>query len=226
MLCVLRGWATFTLNHRLPSEYPEIGVFRITDDSIYLFRSNASPEGVPGQRPHLWAFVAPTSSSMGVWVSVAPLGVCGSVVLVYGRVGLRRPFGRLWLRRPLLWAFGSPSPLFGVLGQRPHLWMLLALSSSFIGVSCFRSRDAEKPRMSPIARWNTAALLIPRQRSRFGTNVSLEGISGQGRYIWAFAAPSTSFVGAFSVAHNERLYSLFVAAAGPYVFGFGEKSPR
>ena len=86
-------WAAY----RLPIEYPEIGVFRITDDSIYLLRTNASPEGVPGRRPHLWAFVASPSSSMGVWVSVASfrrsgttsssMGVCGSVVLVYRRLG-------------------------------------------------------------------------------------------------------------------------------------------
>ena len=74
-------WAAY----RLPTEYPEIGVFRITDDSIYLLRTNASPKGVPGQRPHLWAFVAPSSSSMGVCVSVVlfhggfllPLSGCG-----------------------------------------------------------------------------------------------------------------------------------------------------
>ena len=66
----------------LPIEYPEIGVFRITDDSIYLFRTNASPEGVPGQRPHLWAFVAPSSSTMGVWVSV---------VLFHGGLCFRSP---------------------------------------------------------------------------------------------------------------------------------------
>ena len=93
---------------------------------IYPFRINASPEGVLGQdpihrrlwfqRPRLWAFgytssfwafVAPMSSSMSVWVSVVFLGVCGSVVLFYRRLGLRRPFGRLDLRR--LWAFVAPS---------------------------------------------------------------------------------------------------------------------
>ena len=71
-------WAAYGL----PIEYPEIGVFRITDDSIYLFRTKASPEGVPGQRPHLWAFVAPSSSSMGVWVSV---------VLFHGGLCFRSP---------------------------------------------------------------------------------------------------------------------------------------
>ena len=70
-------WAAY----RLPTEYPEIGVFRITDDSMYLLRTNATPKGVPGQRPHLGAFVAPSSSSMVVRCSVVLLGVCGSVVL-------------------------------------------------------------------------------------------------------------------------------------------------
>ena len=65
---------------KLPTEYP-IGFFRITDDSIYLLRTIASPKGVLGQRPHLWAVVAPTLSSMGVRCSVVLLGVCGSVVL-------------------------------------------------------------------------------------------------------------------------------------------------
>ena len=70
-------WAAY----RLPTEYLEIGVFRITDDSIYLLRTNATPKGVPGQRPHLGAFVAPSSSSLVVRCSVVLLGVCGSVVL-------------------------------------------------------------------------------------------------------------------------------------------------
>ena len=38
------------------------------------------------------------------------MGVCGSVVLFYGRSVLRRPYGRLWLRRLLLCMFVSPSP--------------------------------------------------------------------------------------------------------------------
>ena len=42
-------WAAY----RLPTEYPEIGVFRLTDDSMYLFWTNASPEGVSRRRPHL-----------------------------------------------------------------------------------------------------------------------------------------------------------------------------
>ena len=173
-------WAAY----RLPTEYPEIGVFRITDDSIYLLRTNASPKGVPGQRPHLWAFAAPSSSSMGVWVSVVLLGVCGSNVLVYGRLCLRRLFsafwdnvliyGRLWLRRPRLGAFGSPSSSFEL----------------------------------------------------FWTNASPEGVSGQRPHIWAFAAPSSSFKGVCASAHCGRLCLLFVAVAGLYVFGFGEKSPR
>ena len=82
------------------------------------------------------------------------MGVCGSVVLFYGRLCLRRLFsafwdnvliyGRFWRRRPLLWAFGSPSFSFelfrtnaspeGVSGQRPHIWAFAALSSSFMGV--------------------------------------------------------------------------------------------
>ena len=85
-------WAAY----RLPTEYPEIGVFRITDDSIYLLRTNASPKGVPGQRPHLWAFVAPSSSSMGVRCSVVLLGVCGSVVLFYVCLCLRRLYSASW----------------------------------------------------------------------------------------------------------------------------------
>ena len=60
---------------------------------------------------------------MGVLVSVVLLGVYGSVVLFYGRFGLCRPFGRLWLRRPLLWAFVSPSPLFGNVLIYGRLWL-------------------------------------------------------------------------------------------------------
>ena len=85
-------WAAY----RLPTEYPEIGVFRITDDSIYLLRTNASPKGVPGQRPPLWAFVAPTSSSMGGWCYVVLMGVCGSFVLFYVCLRLRRLFSAFW----------------------------------------------------------------------------------------------------------------------------------
>ena len=85
-----------------------------------------------------WAFVAPSSSSMGVWVFVAPfrrsgitfssMGVGGSVVIVYGRLGLRRSllhcsglmhvrrafrgnvliYGRLLLRRSRSWGFVPP----------------------------------------------------------------------------------------------------------------------
>ena len=81
---------------RLPTEYPEIGVFRITDDSIYLLRTNASPKGVSDQRPHLWAFVAPTPSSMGVRCSVVFLGVYGFVVLFYVCLCLRRLYSAFW----------------------------------------------------------------------------------------------------------------------------------
>ena len=154
------------------------------------------------------------------------MGVCGSNVLFYGRSVLRRPFGRLWLRRPLLCVFVSPSPLFGVLGQRSYLWTLMAPSSSFMGVFFFRSPVAEKPQMTPRARGNTTALPIPRQRYRFRTNTSLEGVSGQRPHIWAFAAPSSSFKGVCASARCGRLCLLFVAVAGLYVFGFGEKSPR
>ena len=80
--------------------------------------------------------------------------------------------------------------------------------------------------MTPIARGNMAALPIPRQRYRFRTNTSLEGVSGQRPHIWAFAASSYSFVGVCASAHCGRLCLLFVAVAGLYVFGFGEKSPR
>ena len=156
-------------------------------------------------------------------------------------------YGRLWLQRPLLWAIGapssiwafvapsstsmcvaSPSPLFGVLGQRSHLWTSMAPSSSFMGVFCFRSPVAEKLRMTPIARGNTAALPIPRQRYRFRTNSSLEGVSRQCSHIWAVAASSFSFVRVCASAHCDcgRLCLLFFAVAGLYVFGFGEKSPR
>ena len=79
-------WAAYGL----PIEYPEIEVFRITNDSTYLFRTNASPEGVPGQRPHLWAFVAPSSSSMGV---------CVSVVLFHGGLCFR-PLGAGFCAKP------------------------------------------------------------------------------------------------------------------------------
>ena len=137
-----------------------------------------------GATSSFWAFVAPSSSSMGVWCSVVLLGVCGSVVLFYGRLCLRRLFsafwdnvliyGRLWLRRPRLWAFGSPSSSFEL----------------------------------------------------FWTNASLEGVSGQRPHIWAFAAPSSSFKGVCASARCGRLCLLFVAVAGLYVFGFGEKSPR
>ena len=111
-------WAAY----RLPSGYPERGVFWTTDDSIYLLRTNASPKGVPGQRHHLWAFVAPTFSSMGVWCFVVLLGVFGSVVLFYVCLCLRRSFGRLC---SLLCMFVSLS----VLGRRSHLWKLIAPSS-------------------------------------------------------------------------------------------------
>ena len=154
------------------------------------------------------------------------MGVCGSVVLFYGRSVLRRPSGRLWLRRPLLCVFVSPSPIFGVLGQCSYLWTLMAPSSSSMGVFFFRSPVAEKPQMTLIASGNTAALPIPRQRYRFRTNTSLEGVSGQRPHIWAFAAPSSSFKGVCASAHCGRLCLLFVAVAGLYVFGFGEKSPR
>ena len=164
-------WAAY----RLPTEYPEIGVFRITDDSIYLLRTNASPEGVPGQRPHLWAFVAPSSSSMGVRCSVVLLGVCGSVVLFYVCLCLRRLYSAFWDNALSMDVDGS---------------VVL-----FHGVFFFRSPVAEKPRIPPRARGNTAALPIPRQRYRFRTNASLEGVSGQRPHIWAFAAPSSSFKG-------------------------------
>ena len=154
------------------------------------------------------------------------MGVCGSVVLFYGRSVLRRPSGRLWLRRPLLSVFVSPSPLFGVLGQCSYLWTLMAPSSSSMGFSSSVLRLPKKPRIPPRARRNTAALPIPRQRYRFRTNASLEGVSGQRPHIWAFAAPSSSFKGVCASAHCGRLCLLFVAVAGLYVFGFGEKSPR
>ena len=154
------------------------------------------------------------------------MGVCGSNALFFGRSVLRGPFGRLWLRRPLLCMFVSLSPLFGVLGQRPYLWTLMAPSSSFMGFSSSALRLRKKPRMTPKARGDTAALPIPRQRYQFRTNTSLEGVSRQCPHIWAFAAPSSSFKGVCASAHCGRLCLLFVAVAGLYVFGFGEKSPR
>ena len=96
----------------------------------------------------------------------------------------------------------------------------------FMGFFFFRSPVAEKLRMTLIARENTAALPIPRQRYRFRTTTSLEGVSGQRPHIWAFADPSSSFVGVCASAHCGRLCILFVALAGLYVFGSGEKSPR
>ena len=76
-----------------------------------------------------------TSSSMGV---------CGFNVFVYGRLGLLRPFGRLWFQRPLLWAYGSSSFSFelfrtnaspeGISRQRPHLREFAAPSCFFIEV--------------------------------------------------------------------------------------------
>ena len=73
------------------------------------------------------------------------MGVCGSVVLFYGRSVLRRPSGRLWLRRPLLSVFVSPSPLFGVLGQCSYLWTLMAPSSSSMEFSSSVLRLPKNP---------------------------------------------------------------------------------
>ena len=154
-------------------------------------------------------------------------------------------YGRLWLRRPLLWSFGAPSSFWAFVApssspkcvcvsvasiRRPGT-MLLSMDVDgsvilFHGVFFFRSTVAEKPRIPPRARGNTAALPIPRQRYRFRDNASLEGVSGQRPHIWAFAAPSSSFKGVCASAHCGRLCLLFVAVAGLYVFGFGEKSPR
>ena len=166
---------------RLPTQYPEKGVFRITVDSIYLLPTYACPKGVPGQGPHLWAFVAQTPSSIGVSCSVVLLGVCGSwssSMYVCVSVASLLAFwdnvlfyGRRWLRRPLLWGF---------------------------------------------------LLLNPRQRYRFQINTSLEGVSGQPPHIWAFASPSSSFVGICASAHCGRLRLLFATVSGLYVFGFGK----
>ena len=96
------------------------------------------------------------------------MGVCGSVVLFYGRSVLRRPSGRLWLRRPLLSVFVSPSPLFGFLGQCSRLWTLMAPSSSSMGFFLFRSpvagktpNTAESPPEHGGATDSAAALPIP-----------------------------------------------------------------
>ena len=96
------------------------------------------------------------------------MDVCGSSVLFYGHLVPRRPFGRMWLRRPLLCVFVSPSPLFGVLGQRPHLWTLMAPSSSFMGgfllplSGCEKNpNDANSPREHSGATDSAAALPIP-----------------------------------------------------------------
>ena len=78
------------LLYGLPIEYPEIVVFRMTDDSMYLFRPNANLEAVPGQRPLLWAFVPPSSSSMGF---------CVSVVLFHGGLCFR-PLGAGFCAKP------------------------------------------------------------------------------------------------------------------------------
>ena len=107
-------------------------------------------------------------------------------------------YGRLWLRRPLLWSFGAPSSFWAFVApsssskcvcvsvasiRRPGT-MLLSMDVDgsvilFHGVFFFRSPVAEKPRIPPRARGNTAALPIPRQRYRFRDNASLEGVSGQ-----------------------------------------------
>ena len=114
-------------------------------------------------------------------------------------------YGRLWLRRPRLWSFGAPSSsskcvCVSVASIRRPGTMLLSMDVDgsvilFHGVFFFRSTVAEKPRIPPRARGNPAALPIPRQRYRFRDNASLEGVSGQRPHIWAFAAPSSSFVG-------------------------------
>ena len=51
---------------------------------MYLLRTNATPKGVPGQRPHLGAFVAPSSSSFWAFVapSSSPKCVCVSVASI------------------------------------------------------------------------------------------------------------------------------------------------
>ena len=42
----------------------------VTNLTMYLFQTNACTEGVSEQRPHLWAFAAPSFSTMCVCVSV------------------------------------------------------------------------------------------------------------------------------------------------------------
>ena len=76
-------WAAY----RLPFEYPEIGVFRITDDSIYLLRTNASPKGVPMQLGPFGSFRVLSGSFESVrvlWI------IFGSFRILLGSFGCLR----------------------------------------------------------------------------------------------------------------------------------------